>query len=190
MNKITVPLFDDYLKTFHSKPTDGVITMACIARNGFEHGCCANFLIKTKTGLSDQTIQRAFTRLIDQGVFIECQKTGKERYGKIVINDAFIQKYLSLLVSNTTLHNNFTGTIQKINKDQSKIFLEGDDKRQYIAFCLNNRSTAFYLPIGIKIIFSGSLINCANDITTIWIDDKTLECYEPKPTNITEQTND
>jgi hypothetical protein len=184
MNKITIPLFDDYLKIFISKSTDSSVVMACLARNGFDEGCCASSLIKTKTGLSDQTIQRVFTRLIDQGIFIERKKIGKERYGKIVVNNDFLQKYSSLLVSSTNIHrNSFTCTVKKLNKEQSKIFLEGDDKRQYIAFCLNNHSTAFYLPIGIKIIFSGSLINCKNNITTVWMDDKTIECYEPTPTN-------
>lgn len=184
MNKISTPLFNDFLNKFRNKPADCFIAMACIARNGFEQGLCTNSIIKNRTGLSTNTIQRTFTRLIKKGFFEEYNNKGKERYGKIVVNNDFLQKYSSLLVSSTNIHrNSFTCTVKKLNKEQSKIFLEGDDKRQYIAFCLNNHSTVFYLPIGINIIFSGSLINCENNITTVWMDDKTIECYEPTPTN-------
>ena len=183
MDKITVPLFYDYLKIFHNNIDSGVV-MACIARNGFEYGCCSDDIIRSKTNLSKRSIQSSFLRLKNQQLFLNSKKVENKRYGKIVVNNDFLQKYSSLLVSSTNIHrNSFTCTVKKLNKEQSKIFLEGDDKRQYIAFCLNNRSIAFYLPIGIKIIFSGSLINCTNDITTIWIDDKTIECYEPTPTN-------
>ncbi len=53
MKKISVALFNAFIKIFRNKSTDCFITMVCIAQNGFNGVCCANFLIKNITALSD-----------------------------------------------------------------------------------------------------------------------------------------
>jgi predicted transcriptional regulator len=184
MNQITIPFFHDFTQIFSKKRTEASVVIACLGRNGLKSDCCSDSIIKVKTGLSEDSIQKCFKRLTKEGIFIPDEDRKKERWGRINFNDNFKNNYKNILENYSNIHrNSFTCTVKKLNKEQSKIFLEGDDKRQYIAFCLNNHSTAFYLPIGIKIIFSGSLINCENNITTVWMDDKTIECYEPTPTN-------
>jgi hypothetical protein len=175
MNKTTIPLFNDYLKIFYKKSTDSMVVMACLARNGFEYGCCSDSIIHNKTGLSNGCIQSSFFRLRDQRIFVEGDKIGKERYGKIDINDNFPQKYLPLLLSNTTVHSNsFKGIIKEIDKTVSRIILEGENNHKYIALCLNNKSIVFCTPIGTSIRFRGSLINQDTN-TIVWMDERSVE---------------
>ena len=58
-----MPLFHDFLQIFKNKTIDMLVVAACLARNGFEIGCCSDEIIEVRTNLSPDSIQQSFKRL-------------------------------------------------------------------------------------------------------------------------------
>ena len=176
MDKIKIAIFADLLKLFPAGSTDLVVVMACFARNGFEVGCCSDLIISDKTGLSYKCIQSSFVRLKDRKIFVDIKRIKRERWGKICIDD-YKKTHSSSLLSMPYTNNYsdiFTGTITKIDKEQSKIFLE-DDNSHSIAFCFNSSSIIFALTLGTQITFKGSLITQETGILMIYMDEKSVK---------------
>ena len=178
MEKVTIAIFADLLKIFPAGSTDLVVVEACLARNGFEAGCCSDLIISAKTGLSHKCIQSSFIRLKDRKIFVDIKRVQRERWGKIYIEGYEEEHSCSLL--NTSYTNNysdvFTGTITKIDKEHSKIFLE-DNNNTSIAFCFNSSSLVFALTIGTKITFNGSLISQETGVLMVYMHEKSVRIY-------------
>ena len=175
MEKVTIAIFADLLKIFPTGSTDLVVVEACLARNGFESGCCSDLIISAKTGLSHKCIQSSFARLKDRKIFVDTKRVQKERWGRICIEDYKNTYSSSLLDTSHTnnYHDVFTGTITKIDKEQSKIFLENNNNLS-IAFCSDSSSLVFALTIGTEITFNGSLITQETGILMIYMEEKSV----------------
>ena len=69
MNKVTMTLFHDFLQNFKNKTID-MLVAACLARNGFEIGCCSDEIIQDRSNLSPDGIQQSFKRLAREENFL------------------------------------------------------------------------------------------------------------------------
>ena len=59
-----------FLQIFKNKTIDMLVVAACLARNGFEIGCCSDEIIEVRTNLSPDSIQQSFKRLAREGIFL------------------------------------------------------------------------------------------------------------------------
>jgi hypothetical protein len=169
-----MPLFHDFLQIFKNKTIDMLVVAACLARNGFEIGCCSDEIIEVRTNLSPDSIQQSFKRLTREGIFLrEIRTKYKKRHGKIKIDD-FKNKY-SYLCSPHSCVDNFRGIVTKIETQESRIFLEGEKKQQYVVFSQDSESVIFCLSIGVKITFEGSVLDNSTEPIAIWLNDNSIK---------------
>ena len=179
MNKITLPFFADFISLFFNRSSDILVILACLGRNGLQSDCCSDAIIKSKTGLSEDTIQSIFKRLEEENSFVRDKTRKKIRYGRMDFNDNFKKNYKFIFERYSDIYSNsFKGVIKEINKTTSKIILEGENNHEYVALSLNNHSIVFCAPIGTIISFNGSLISQDINNTTIWMDERSVEYCE------------